>query len=164
MMDMMRNWLLGIAGVAFLLALAEGMMPDGTAKRVGKLTGGLLLFVVMFRPLVGMDFESLALQVTQYDWENDSAYQAIKTENEKLTAQLIGEDLSAYIEKKAKELGAECSVAVTCKENPGGMQIPESVKITGRFSAQTQKALSQVIQDDLDIPSERQYFIPEEQP
>ena len=53
MMELVKQWLLGITGAAVLAALAEGIMPEGGIRQVGKLTCGLLLLSAVLRPLAG---------------------------------------------------------------------------------------------------------------
>ena len=161
-MELIREWLLGVTGMAFLLALAEGLMPEGTAKKVGKLTGGLLLFLTMFRPIAALDFDGLARQLEQYDWGGDTAYTALEEENQKMAADIIAGETAAYIEQKAAALGVDCTAEVTCRRDEYDLQVPYSVRITGAFSAETQAALCRIVEQELDIPAGRQSYGQEE--
>ena len=42
-MEIIRTWLLSVTVSAMVIAAAEALMPAGAVKRVGKLTGGLIL-------------------------------------------------------------------------------------------------------------------------
>jgi len=161
-MEWIREWLLGITGMAFLLALAEGLMPEGSVKKVGKLTGGLLLFLAMFRPVAALDLDGLARQVEQYSWEQAASFGALREENQKMTADIIAEELAAYIEDKAAALGAECAAEVTCRRDENDLQVPDAVRLTGRFPAGTREALCRLIEEELSIPEARQSYIQEE--
>lgn len=162
MMELIREWLLGIVGVAFLLALAEGLMPEGGAKKVGKFTGGLLLFLVMFRPIAAFDLDELPRELERYQWETEAAIGALEQENQKLIADIIEEDLAAYIEEKASVLGADCTAEVTFERNDSDMQVPNTVRLMGVFPAGTQEELCRIIAEELNIPEERQSYIQEE--
>ena len=160
-MELIREWLLGVTGVAFLLALAEGLMPEGTAQKVGKLVGGLLLFLAMFRPLAGFDYEGLVSQIEDCDWDVTTSYETLKMENQKLTGAIIAEELGAYIEEKAAALGADCVAEVTCRKDENDLQVPDSVRLTGNFPRETQTELGAFIREELDIPVERQVYVQE---
>ena len=41
MLELIRQWLVGITCAAMVVALAEGLTPPGTIRKIGKLTGGL---------------------------------------------------------------------------------------------------------------------------
>ena len=40
MLELIRQWLVGITCAAMVVALAEGLTPPGTIRKIGKLTGG----------------------------------------------------------------------------------------------------------------------------
>ena len=58
-MEIIRTWLLSVTVSAMVIAAAEALMPAGAVKRVGKLTGGLILVLGILQPLVTMDYEDL---------------------------------------------------------------------------------------------------------
>jgi len=53
MMELVRGWLLGITGAAILAAVADGLMPEGGVRQVGKLVCGLVLLFAVLAPLSG---------------------------------------------------------------------------------------------------------------
>lgn len=50
-MEIIRTWLLSVTVSAMVIAAAEALMPAGAVKRVGKLTGGLILCWGILQPL-----------------------------------------------------------------------------------------------------------------
>lgn len=116
-MEIIRTWLLSVTVSAMVIAAAEALMPAGAVKRVGKLTGGLILVLGILQPLVTMDYEDL------YDMVSSLPAGAISQETlEEKTYEpmkgIIEEELSAYIVDKGEQLGASCSAQVVwC---PGG--------------------------------------------
>ncbi len=103
-MEIIRTWLLSVTVSAMVIAAAEALMPAGAVKRVGKLTGGLILVLGILQPLVTMDYEDL------YDMVSSLPAGAISQETlEEKTYEpmkgIIEEELSAYIVDKGEQLG-----------------------------------------------------------
>ena len=63
-MELIRTWILSVTVSAIVIAVAEALMPPGAVKKVGKLTGGLILVLGILQPLVTMDYEDLYDMVT----------------------------------------------------------------------------------------------------
>ena len=57
MMAGVGSWLLSITGASVLCALADGLMPAGPVRRVGRLVCGLMLLAVILAPLAQLDLE-----------------------------------------------------------------------------------------------------------
>ena len=57
MMAGVGSWLLSITGASVLCALADGLMPAGPVRRVGRLVCGLVLLAVILAPLAQLDLE-----------------------------------------------------------------------------------------------------------
>ena len=55
-MELIRTWILSVTVSAIVIAVAEALMPPGAVKKVGKLTGGLIL--VLGIPSQGQIFDS----------------------------------------------------------------------------------------------------------
>ena len=64
-MELIRTWILSVTVSAIVIAVAEALMPPGAVKKVGKLTGGLILVLGILQPLVTMDYEDLYDMVTR---------------------------------------------------------------------------------------------------
>ena len=47
MLELIRQWLLGITAAAMLVALAEALCPDGNIRGILRLTGGLVLLAAL---------------------------------------------------------------------------------------------------------------------
>ena len=58
-MELLRTWVLGVTAASLVIAVAEAIMPRGTVKKVGKLTGGLILVLVRLQPLAKLDYRDL---------------------------------------------------------------------------------------------------------
>ena len=158
MMELIRNWLIGVTAAALVVALADSLAPDGAVKKIGKLTGGLLLVVAILQPLVGLDYASLSGILTEYRLEAEGYSTALETENVRLLKTIIEEQTAAYIQDKAAELGADCTVEVTCQEDGDGNLYPASVIVYGELTREQTDALSRTIEGDLAIPEQNQQY------
>ena len=58
-MEVLRTWVLAVTAAALVIAVADALMPQGTVKQVGKLTGGLILVLVLLQPVAGLDYQIL---------------------------------------------------------------------------------------------------------
>ena len=47
MIELIRDWLVGITCGAIIVALADGLSPSGTVRKIGRLTGSLVLVLAM---------------------------------------------------------------------------------------------------------------------
>ena len=98
-MTLLRTWIVSVTACAMVIAAAEALMPDGAVKRVGKLTGGLILVLGLLQPLVKLDYDDwlddlpaqTAGAVTQEDLEG-AAYAPMKS--------IIERELSAYLKQE----------------------------------------------------------------
>ena len=72
MLELIRQWLLGITAAAMLVALAEALCPDGNIRGILRLTGGLVLLAAVLNPLLKLDTEALGraglLPSTSWIW------------------------------------------------------------------------------------------------
>ncbi len=162
-MELIRTWILTVTVSALVIAGAEALMPQGSVKRVGKLTGGLILVLGILQPLVTMDYDQL------YDLVNTLPAGSIRQETLDQAAQepmkgIIEEELSAYIVDKGAQLGLTCTARVTCEAGEDGVPLPKSVTITGAMTPDQREQLCQVITQDLGLAREDQIYISEETP
>ena len=61
MMELVRQWLLGVACTAMVLALADSLAPKGSVKKVCRLAGGMALLLAAAGPLLRLDGGAPAL-------------------------------------------------------------------------------------------------------
>ena len=158
-MILFRQWLLEITAAAMLVALAEALIPAGTMRRVGKLTGGLLLMIVVLRPVIGMDYSALSENFSR--WRQDlGSYQAQpEVTNFQVMKTIIESKSAAYIQDKAEGLGILCQAEVKCSaENTRSYPYPASVTIKGNLSSGQIRQLQELIEAELAIPTEKQRY------
>ena len=160
-MELLRTWILTVTVSALVIAGADALMPEGAVKRVGKLTGGLILVLGLLQPLAGLDYQDL------YDLVNTLPAGAVTQES--LTREatdplegLIEEELSAYIAEKGAALGCPCAAQVECIPDENGVPVPCRVVVTGPFTPDQKRSLQVFITQDLGVGREYQQYISEE--
>lgn len=157
-MDWMRTWLIGIVVAAMVAALADSLIPEGAAKKIGKLASGLLLMTAILQPLLGVDYEDMAGILFKYQMETEGYSAALETENERLIKTIIEEQTSAYIQDKAAQLDISCKAEVTCRKDEDGNLYPASVVVRGDLTQTEIKTLSRTIEGELAISSANQQY------
>ena len=158
MTEFLRDWLLGIACAAMVLALAESVAPEGSIKRVCRLTGGLVLMLVTIGPIT--DLSQIGFQTITRQYESGAqAYQEkLELENDFIYESIIAERTAAYISDKAEDMGISCQVTVTVGRGQDGVPKPSAAHITGNLTQQQRSALRQVLESDLGIPPAMLHF------
>lgn len=162
MIELIRTWLVGVTCAAMIVALAESLSPNGTVKKVGRLTGGLVLLLAVLQPIWQIEPQDLAGILTEYRVEAMASGTALDTRNAELMKTLIEEQTAAYILDKAAALGIDCQAVVTALEGEGPYPVPSTVTVTGTLTAEQRRALTRQIEADLAIPAERQEYEGEE--
>ena len=159
MIELIRDWLVGITCGAIIVALADGLSPNGTVRKIGCLTGALVLALTMVQPVLHIDSRTFAGILTEYRVEAMETVNTMEEENGRLMKDIIADETSAYILDKAEELGIACQVRVTAWTESGGYPVPDGVEIAGDLTQGEEAALTRVIAADLAIPAERQHYV-----
>lgn len=155
-MEALRGWLLGIMAVAMVLSILYSLLPKGSIRSISRMTGGLILLLVMLRPIVGGDWNRLTSRYSDYQVHISSQIETYQEENEKERERLIQEKTAAYILDKAAQMGITCRVQVGTEIRKG---VPYPASVT--LNAVKDKDLSQIIEQELAIPEERQVWLGE---
>ena len=143
MMESLRAWLLSLAGVALLTALASLFPTSESLRRVTKLAGGVALTCLLFSPLVTFDYDAYAA--------------ALSDSSERLQRTVIESEMRTYILDKAAQCGAALDDAqVTLQWSTDGYWYPQSVRLVTSGPAAENSRLAQIIEADLGIPRARQ--------
>ena len=151
-MELLRSWILGVTVTAMALAVARAVMPEGPVKRAGQLTAGLVLVLAMLGPVAALEHT---------DWEAFLEDLPTETASEPADSSMqavIEEELAAYLEGKAGELGLSCRAEVVCRTDENGVPIPQEVIITGTVDETQRQTLSDIITNDIGVPTSGQRF------
>ena len=140
-----------------VLAASEALMPAGTVKRVGKITGSLILVLALLHPLAGADYDRLFEQMAQLP-TGTICREDLEAETYGTMRTVIEQKLAAYIVDKGAELGAVCTAEVTCRPGEGGIPVPAGAVITGDLTSQQKAILSRMAEEELGIDPARQSY------
>ena len=148
------TWILRLSAAALFAALAEGLMPEGPVKRVGRLACAVVVLLVALQPLTGRRTR-IPLGVSL----DSEGYRArLAAESGEVLKEFIEQKTEAYITDKAAELGAACTCRVTCAREGEGTWLPDRVTVCGRLNADQRAALRKLIETELAVPPDRQSF------
>jgi len=155
MMEQLQQGLLQTVTAAFLVALFQQMMPEGSVKQIGNFLGGLILLLTLLLPLSNLREAEWERDLA--DWEREIGVETeyYHREQNNQWRQLIEKNTGAYIEDKAAQLGLSCSVTVEAEENEDGIPCP--VRVT--LSIEKDPQLSGLISQQLGIREECQIWL-----
>ncbi len=159
MMDFIRNWLVGLVVTGILVSVARVLTPQGTVRRVVQLGGGLVLLIMVVRPLLVGSFENLSPVQNDYRNATESYQKKAEQAGESVMKKLIEDKTSAYIENEAQARGLSIQARVEAKKNGEGAQpLPDRVRIvTGTAPDRADKdALAAWMERTLGIPESQQ--------
>lgn len=149
-MGPLREWLLAVLAASFLVAVAQAVMPEGAVKGVGRLICGLLLFLAVARPVLGLQYNTLSalLRDTAGQLAEDQA--ALEETGNQWTEAIIVQETAAYIEDKRSELGLDCQTEVTWDWS-GTVPEPSAVTVTGNLTEAQRQAWTERLTEDLGL-------------
>lgn len=126
--EQLKAWIFAIMAAAICLTVLDALVPKGTMRSIAKMTGGLVMFLVVLRPLTG---GKLPEALWEYDSCRQSVNDQIDTYRESYLQEMeaiIEERTGAYILEKAAQMGFVCTVRVEA-EPENGVPIPSSVTL-----------------------------------
>ena len=101
MMEAVRAWLTSVVLVSVLLSAAQSLIPPGTVRKAAGFTGGLILLLVLLRPVLGADLEHLELDFDHYQAAVEERQEELADTQTEAMASIIAEQTEAYILDKA---------------------------------------------------------------
>lgn len=161
-MEFMRSWILSVTVSAMIIAIAEGLMPAGTVKKVGKLTGGLVLMLGILQPIVRLDYEELFLAANGQQNITLESQEAQQETNGALLKSIIEQEAAAYVLDKAQTLGYSCAVSICCELGENNVPYPDRAEIRGLLDQEQRQTIAKLLSEDLGIPKGKQTYINEE--
>jgi stage III sporulation protein AF len=161
-MEFMRSWIISVTVSAMIIAVAEGLMPAGTVRKVGKLTGGLVLMLGILQPIVRLDYEELFLAANGLQSITVESQQDQQERNDALLKSIIEQESSAYVLDKAQSLGCSCAVSISCELGENNVPYPERAEIRGLLDEEQRQKMTKLLSEDLGIAKEKQSYIDEE--
>jgi stage III sporulation protein AF len=150
MIGAVRSWLTAIVAVTLLLSVLQTLLPAGAIRQIASFTGGLLLLVVLLRPLLGAELEDLQLDLSDYAQAIQERQAELTQAGETALEERIAEQTAAYISDKAPNV----TVRVTTEPDADGVPIPVEAELWGPWSEE----LAAYMEEELGIVRERQVW------
>lgn len=159
MMGLVRQWLLGVTAAALVLALAEALAPEGGAKKVCRLAGGLALLLAAAGPVTGLMDGTLFTQALDgWRGRTQSAQQELEDQTDQFYLAIIEEETAAYVMDKARELGFDCEAEVTYGYDEEGVPRPWEIAARGAWTQKQRSRLERLLEEELGVPAQRQRY------
>ena len=153
-MSLLKTWLFGVIAAAMALSILYALVPKGALLTIAKCTGGLIMLLVVVRPLLALDPAALHIRYEEWDRLIAQQTEAYTAENQQKMEAIIQKETAAYISEKAAALGLSCNPEVTCRQQDG---VPFPAEVT--LDIPKNAALSKIIAADLDIGEEAQHWL-----
>lgn len=148
-----------LCALSILCGAAMSMAPEGSIKRVMGVLCSAALILAVIQPLKGMDLSQYALELAKYEEREAEFLEDGENMNDRLNRLVIQEGYETYIRDKATELEIEIrSLNVGVQWNMDGLWVPDTVEIDGEGSGESRRELGRIIEAELGIPAERQYW------
>lgn len=145
------SYIMSVTAAAVLCAVVGVLAGDGTAGKLLKLMTGIVMAVVVIRPIAGIGTVNLNRYLEQLNLDALEAVAEGSEYTREETASRIKQELESYILGKAASLSAEITVEVTLHDQT---MLPVSAVITGRVSPYAKGVMEDVFAEDLGIPTE----------
>ena len=153
MIQMLKEWLFGLVAAAMLLAMLNALLPKRVFYAIGKVTGGLILMLVLLRPILGLRWDDLSGKYRDYELQIELQTEAYTQENYQQMADIIEQRLNAYIWETAAQMGLDCEAEVETQLRDG---VPYPVSVT--LYSDYHEGLSDRIFRELGIAPEQQHW------
>lgn len=157
-MELIRNWFIGMSCAAMVVAVAGSITPEGSLRRISRLAGGLLMMLAAISPVSRMEDRLLDRVLTEYQLTTEQYHDALAEKNDQLYKTIIEENTAAYILDKARALGILCRAEVTFAYDEKGNPYPDVVSLFGDWTEDQRGRLSTILESELGIPPQKQYF------
>ena len=151
MVEILRGWLLGLVAAALILTVLRALVPKGSIRPVARVTAGLVLLLVLLRPLAGLGGGSLRVRYDELEREITARIEDYQALHENELESIIADSTAAYISEQAAHLGLTCRAEVRGAVR-AGTPPPASAAMDIPYDAR----LAAAIADDLGIPAEKQ--------
>lgn len=157
-MEALREWLLAVLAASFLVAAAQAVMPEGPVKGVGRMVCGLLLFLAVARPVLGIQYNTISALLRDAVSQVQQEQAELEETGEQMTESIIVQQTAAYIEDKRSELGLDFQAEVTWDWSDT-VPVPVEVTVTGELTEAQREQLTQALTEDLGLEADAVVYI-----
>lgn len=151
--ETLRGWLLGITAAGMLVGILYALLPKGRMKPIARAIGGMVLLLVIVKPVIGLDPERLTLRYQAYQRQIEALAEEYRQAGDEELSALIADKTAAYIASKGEDMGLPCTPQVETEQRDG-VPCPSAV----RLDIPRDEALAAWIQTELDIDEAHQYW------
>lgn len=156
-MEGIRQYALSLICGAMIVGILTAISEKTGFSRQLRLVGSIFLAGILLSPLVSLKLEALPALGTEYQRQaEEAAAQGEKIRIQNLSSLIQGE-CEAYILTEARAIGAQVEVEITL--TTAYPPVPSEVTISGRFDADAENRLSELLSKELGIPKEHQTWI-----
>ena len=156
-MDAIRAYLLSVIGAAIISALSINFLGKNDAQSaIIKLLAGLFLSITVISPWTRIRLNNISSYFESLKVNADDVVSSGTAVADTALDQIIKERTETYILDKASSYTANINVDVTLSKSTP--RTPESVVIYGTVAPYVKQQLQKVMEDDLAIPKENQYW------
>ena len=154
-MELLRTWILGLAGAALLCAVCTELTPQGSVKTVQRAICGVVVSLALISPLLRLDSGAYSLHLAGYRKQAEEIASQGKEISDSLSRTYIQEQCRAYILDKARLSGVPVtSASVELRWSGEGVWYPVAAEIEGTYD----RALAEKIEEELGIGQENQHW------
>ena len=154
-MEILRTWIMGLAGAALLCAVCTELTPQGSVKTVQRAICGVVMSLALISPLLRLDLDGYSLHLARYRKEAEEIAGQGKEISDSLSRTYIQEQCRAYILDKARLSGVPVtSASVELRWSGEGVWYPVAAEIEGTYD----RALAEKIEEELGISRENQHW------
>ncbi len=159
MLNLLRSWILGLAGAAVFCAVMTEICPKGAVKNIVKVLCGIVMAIALISPVLKLDMPGYSMNMAKYRLRGEEIAAAGREMSDNMSRTIIEEDCRAYILDKGAALGAEITDAVVkLKWSGEGFWYPVECEIWGEYY----EPLSRLIESELGIMKENQKWSKDE--
>ncbi len=152
-MEGLRSYFTAVVAVCMIAVIVNALVKQGNVQRVVRLVIGMLIALVVLKPLGAIDIDALSiefLELTGQSLDLQEPEQAYR----KALCEHIKESTECYIQDRANELGAYVRAEVTLSDDE--YPVPAAVRIVGSLSTEQFEVLYAYVTDSLGIAQENQ--------
>ena len=145
-----------IAGAGFF-ALLQAILRDGRMKQTVQIVCGCFFALLVLQPLLPLSNLNLDELYMNLHIGETFDQETAQEKNQALLSRLVAQQTEEYIQKCAREQGANLSVSVDAQMDPERqIPVPVSAILTGAVTPEQRQVLSRILSEELNIPLVRQ--------
>jgi hypothetical protein len=150
MMENVRDYMMSVLSVAIICSILVKMpWMGGTAGRMVKLCGGLILLFAILQPVANVKIRNPLLWLENIQAEAGDAIASGEMQTGTALYECIKKQAEAYILDKAETLGVALEVEIIMSE--GTLPIPIGARLQGDISPYAKLRITSMIETELGI-------------